>query len=239
MRQIAENIFRLGSRSHNFYLIRDEDEATLVDAGCRKEWRQIADALQTVDIPPESVSVVVTHAHADHFALARKAQDAGMDVAVHDDEETRALGTYKGRFSASSSDLPKTNLRAVWNMLPMIRAGVMKHEHVDSVSTFADGDQLDIPGRPVAIHTPGHTEGHTMFHSAQLGALFTGDGLVTMDLLGSATGPQHMGAVFNLDDAMADRSLDKIVGIEADVLLPGHGEPWKGSPRQAVSLARS
>jgi glyoxylase-like metal-dependent hydrolase (beta-lactamase superfamily II) len=121
----------------------------------------------------------------------------------------------------------------------MIMAGVMKLEHLDKVDTFSDGDRIDLPGHPVAVHTPGHTEGHTMFHLAERGLLFTGDGLITMDLIGSSRGPQLIEQRFNLDHQMARSSLGRIVDLEADLLLPGHGAPWKGSPSEAVALVRN
>lgn len=48
-----------------------------------------------------------------------------------------------------------------------------------------------------------------------------------------------MDEVFDLDPEQAHASLDRIVDIEADLLPPGHGEAWPGSPADAVSLARS
>ena len=158
---------------------------------------------------------------------------------MHEDEETRALGTYEGRFSAGTSDIPLFRYRTLRNFFPMLLAGVMSLDHVDEVDTFGDGEQLDLPGRPVAVHTPGHTEGHTMFHCPEQGALFTGDGLVTMQLLGNGQGPHLMEDVFNLDSKLAVSSLDRITGLQADLILPGHGEPWNGSPAAAVDLART
>ena len=77
-----------------------------------------------------------------------------------------------------------------------------------------------------------------MFHSPDRGLLFTGDGLVTMDLLGPGTGPQMMERRFHLDAEQALDSLDRIEGFNAELLLPGHGTPWKGTPADAVTLAR-
>jgi glyoxylase-like metal-dependent hydrolase (beta-lactamase superfamily II) len=48
-----------------------------------------------------------------------------------------------------------------------------------------------------------------------------------------------IGEVFNLDHKMAIASLDRIAGLDASVIYPGHGDPWNGSPAEAVSLARS
>jgi len=240
MKQIADNVYSLGASSHNFYFLVDADQATIVDAGCSREWSQLAGGLDSLDLALESVAgIVATHAHADHFGLAKQAQDEGLSVSVHGDEETRALGTYEGRFAVDASDLPKFNWHALRTFLPMIRAGVTRLDHLDHVGIFTDGDQLQLPGRPVAVHTPGHTEGHTMFHCPDLGFLFTGDGLITKDLLGSGTGPQMIEERFNLDNDRALASLDRIVDLEASLLLPGHGEPWPGSPARAVELVRN
>jgi glyoxylase-like metal-dependent hydrolase (beta-lactamase superfamily II) len=76
-----------------------------------------------------------------------------------------------------------------------------------------------------------------MFHVEDL--LFTGDGLVTMDLLGSSRGPQHMQPVFDVDTDRARLSLNRIVGLDAGTILPGHGDPWVGTPREAVAIARA
>lgn len=235
MEQVASNTYTLGSRSHNFYVMEDGGEVTVIDAGCSREWSKFVDALDSLGIALDSVSAILaTHVHGDHFGFGAAAQDEGIEVSVHEDDETRALGTYTGRFAATAFDLPLWSLRAWRNMLPMLLAGVTDLDHVDQVGTFADGDVLDIPGRPRAVHTPGHTEGHTMFHCADDGLLFTGDGLVTMDLLGKETGPQMMSPVFNLDTEQAYDSLQRITELDAELLLPGHGKPWAVSPKTAV-----
>lgn len=239
MEQLAGNVYHLGTKSHNFYVVRDGDEVTIIDAGCSKEWSQLTGALDALGLSADAVSsVVATHSHSDHFGLAQQAIDAGIPVSVHTDEETRALGTYTGRYAASATDLPIFSIRTWRNFLPMIRAGVMSLDHPEEVGTFTDGEQLDLPGGLTAIHTPGHTEGHAMFHSSELGILFSGDGLITMNLTGGDDGPQMIGSVFNNDDERAWASLDRIEDIDAAMLLPGHGGPWKGTPADAVRLAR-
>jgi glyoxylase-like metal-dependent hydrolase (beta-lactamase superfamily II) len=237
MRQVAPNAWALGSRAHNFFVLRDGDEVTVIDAGCSREWRKLLRGLDSIGLPLDAVAgIVATHSHADHLGFAKKAMDEGIGVRVHEDEETRALGTYAGRFAVTPKELPILRFSTLRNFVPMILAGVMKLEHLDAVDTFSDGDRLDLPGHPVAVHTPGHTEGHTMFHCPEQGILFTGDGLITMDLIGSATGPQLIDQRFNLDHGQARSSLDRIVELDADLLLPGHGPAWKGTPAEAVAL---
>jgi glyoxylase-like metal-dependent hydrolase (beta-lactamase superfamily II) len=240
MKQVATDIYSLGTRGHNFFVLRDGDQVTVIDAGCSREWGKLMKGLDSIGLSLEAVAgIVATHSHADHLGLGRKAAQNGVSISVHEAEESRALGTYTGRFAASASDLPIFNFHALRTFLPMIMAGVMKLEHLDKVDTFSDGDRIDLPGHPVAVHTPGHTEGHTMFHLAERGLLFTGDGLITMDLIGSSRGPQLIEQRFNLDHQMARSSLGRIVDLEADLLLPGHGAPWKGSPSEAVALVRN
>jgi len=240
MKPVATDTFVLGSRGHNFFILRDGDQVTVIDAGCSREWRKLVKGLESIGLSLDAVAgIVATHAHADHLGFGKTAMKNGLSVAVHEAEETRALGTYRGRFAASASDLPIFNLYALRTFLPMIAAGVMKLEHLDRVGTFTDGDQLDLPGHPTAVHTPGHTEGHAMFHCPERGLLFTGDGLITMDLIGSSRGPQLIEQRFNLDHELARSSLERIVGLQAELLLPGHGEPWKGSPAEAVAIVRA
>jgi glyoxylase-like metal-dependent hydrolase (beta-lactamase superfamily II) len=235
MEQVASNIYRLGSRSHNFYLMVDGGEATVIDAGCSREWAQLVDGLDALDLDFDCVAAVIaTHAHADHIGLGARAQQEGVDVRVHHEDETRALGTYTGRFSAGATDLPMYKLSTWRHFLPMLLAGVTSLDHLDEVSTFSDGEILDLPGTPTVIHTPGHTEGHAMFHCPDEGVLFTGDGLITMNLLGKGSGPQMIDPIFNLDTEQAYESLGRLDDIDAELLLPGHGIPWQESPGKAA-----
>ena len=240
MQQVAQDTYRLGGRDHSFYLIQEGGSVLIVDAGCSREWSKITSGLEKLGLSLDDVAgIVATHAHADHLGLAKRAQGQGLEVSVHQDERTRALGTYQGRFAVSPSELPIFNWHALRTFVPMIFAGVMKLDHLDEVSTFADGELLDLPGSPVVVHTPGHTEGHTMFHCPDRGLLFTGDGLVTMDLLGPGEGPQIMDSRFHLDVDLARQSLERLLDLEADLLLPGHGDPWRGTPAEAVAAAHN
>jgi glyoxylase-like metal-dependent hydrolase (beta-lactamase superfamily II) len=236
LRQVADNVFALGTRGHNFYLIIDGDDVTVIDAGCAKEWPKLETGLRANGLSPGQIAAfVITHVHGDHFGLAGEAERRGLRVAVHQDDEPRALGKYTGRFAAAASDLPIYNPFALWHMMPLLFAGVTGLEYVSAVDTFGDGERLDVPGHPIVVHTPGHTEGHAMLHCPELGALFTGDGLVTMDLFGLGTGPQMMRDVFNLDTDQAVASLERIDDLDAALILPGHGDPWRGTPAEAVA----
>jgi glyoxylase-like metal-dependent hydrolase (beta-lactamase superfamily II) len=61
------------------------------------------------------------------------------------------------------------------------------------------------------------------------GVLVTGDVLATENALTGRIGPQIMPDGLNEDGAQALASLDALLGIDADLLLPGHGDPWTGA----------
>ena len=61
------------------------------------------------------------------------------------------------------------------------------------------------------------------------GVLVTGDVLATENGLTGRIGPQIMPDGLNEDGAQALASLDALLGIDADLLLPGHGDPWTGA----------
>ena len=120
----------------------------------------------------------------------------------------------------------------------MARAGGARPSGVEGAETFADGDVLEVPGRPRAIATPGHTAGHSALLFEQHGALFAGDALCTWNPLTGTRWPQLMPKYFNEDNRAARASLDAIAAADAQVLLCGHGEPWHGAPAAAVARAR-
>ncbi|MBV8913911.1 MAG: MBL fold metallo-hydrolase [Acetobacteraceae bacterium] len=95
---------------------------------------------------------------------------------------------------------------------------------------------LDVPGSPRIIHTPGHTPGSVAVHVPALDALFLGDTMTTRNVLTGVTGPKP--APFTLEPGQAVASLDRIEGVDATWLLPGHGPAWDGGAPEAVRLIR-
>lgn len=107
------------------------------------------------------------------------------------------------------------------------------------MTPFADGDELDVPGRPRVLATPGHTEGHASLLLADRGVLFAGDALITADPLTGESGPRVPADPLNLDTAQAHASLAQLERVDAGIVLPGHGEPWTQGASRAVERARA
>jgi glyoxylase-like metal-dependent hydrolase (beta-lactamase superfamily II) len=128
---------------------------------------------------------------------------------------------------------------ALWRFMGhMARSGGAKPPPVEGAETFTDGAVLDVPGRPRAVHTPGHTDGHCALLFESHGALFVGDEMCTWNPLTGARGPRLMPKAFDVSYAQCVESLGRLEGLNADLILAGHGDPWSGTPAAAVAHAR-
>ena len=121
----------------------------------------------------------------------------------------------------------------------LARGKAMKIIPVVEVSTFAGDEVLDVPGKPRAVHIPGHTPGNAVMFFESRRALLSGDTLVTRNPLTGRTGLQVMPSGFTQDTAQALASLSALADLNAEVVLPAHGDPWHGPVSQAVQLARA
>ena len=65
-----------------------------------------------------------------------------------------------------------------------------------------------------------------------------GDAFVTLNVMSGRTGPQLF-PNFNTDNKQAFASLARFDGVDAGLVLPGHGQPWTGGLAEAVGLVRA
>jgi glyoxylase-like metal-dependent hydrolase (beta-lactamase superfamily II) len=238
--QVADGVYRLTRGVTNFYLIEEGDKLVLVDAGVPKDWdvftQKVGDLGHRLN---DLEAVLLTHAHADHTGFAEKARtETEARVWIHeDDEHSVTTGEVEKPDGHMRSYLFKPQMYRT--MLSLGRRGAARIIPVHEVSSFSDGEVLDLPGKPRVIHAPGHTKGSCALLTETNHTLFAGDVLMTWNPLTGESGPQIMPSGMNQDSEQAMRSLDEFDGISADALLPGHGDPWVGGVKEAVRLART
>jgi glyoxylase-like metal-dependent hydrolase (beta-lactamase superfamily II) len=235
--QPAEGVLRLGSSMVNWYLVADDDGVVLVDAGAPRHRPQLEEGLEQLGRSLDDVrAVILTHADADHRGFAEKLrEERGVSVHLHSADERLAT---TGKKDTEAGVLPYLRHPAAWKMLGVLAAGGVPKK-LSEVQTFEDGAVLDVPGKPRVIHAPGHTHGCVAFHFERHGALFVGDVLYGFGVLTGETGAQIGPRAFNASSEQALESLSKLEGVEADVMLFGHGEPWTQGVGAAVSAARA
>ena len=239
--EISPGVHGLGSSVVNWYLVADGGRLTAVDAGLsgfadslEADLGRIGHGLGDVE------ALVLTHSDGDHTGLAPRLRAAGARVLVHaDDQATLRKPGAKGGDASPRHVLPNIWRPALWRLLGhMVRRGA-RPGRIEDAESFADGDVLDVPGRPRVVHTPGHTPGHCALHFESLGALFVGDALCTHEILSPGGAPRLMPSFLNVDNRAALASLAAIERLEAELVLPGHGDPWREGPAAAVASARA
>jgi glyoxylase-like metal-dependent hydrolase (beta-lactamase superfamily II) len=119
-----------------------------------------------------------------------------------------------------------------------LRNGLLATPDAAEVRTFTDGEVLDVPGEPRVRHLPGHTRGNCALHLPDASVVFSGDALVTFDPYRRRRGRRLLVNGVNEDNEQARTSLDTLAELNAQLLLPGHGEPWRDGVAAAVADAR-
>jgi glyoxylase-like metal-dependent hydrolase (beta-lactamase superfamily II) len=221
--EVAPGIHRLGSRYIERYLIQESDKFTVLDAGLAAYWDQLPAALSRLGRSLSDIdAVVLTHNHADHVSDADRVRtEPGCVVWI---------GSADGPVGGDAKPTtPRGFVSNPWRPQMMryyahcLRNGGAEYPTVSELSVFSDGEVLDVPGSPRVIHTLGHTAGHSALLLERRGVLFTGDGLVTLDVATGKTGPRLLAV--NDDREQARASLPRLEGLHAQSVLPSHGDP--------------
>ncbi len=237
--QLAPGIHRLGNEYVNCYLIEEGNDLTLVDGAMPGFRPQLNAYLQSRGRSIKDITdVILTHAHVDHVGMVEQIrEDAGATVHVHvRDEQMARTGKVHER---ESTLLPYLRYPALYKLFLLAgRYGAARTPDIQEVKTFEHEQDLDVPGRPRIIPTPGHSPGHVLFHLPEHGVLLTGDALCTYNPLTGKRGPQLPPRAFANDSLQMLKSLDAVARIDATLTLFGHGEPWTESPAEAVARAR-
>lgn len=230
--RIAPGIHRVGDNSMvNAYLLEDGGEVTIIDAGVPGYYGDIPRELGAMGRTVADVrALVLTHGHTDHIGFAeRLRRDRHVPSWVHEADAALA----RGEVPNPAQGLGPWKLRPLlgflwWSMLH----GALRTPPLTEVATYGDGATLDVPGSPRVILVPGHTPGSAALLLASRDVLFAGDAIATYAVTTGYRGPQI--APFTADPDAARASLSRLAGLDAGLVLPGHGDPWTDGVASAV-----
>jgi glyoxylase-like metal-dependent hydrolase (beta-lactamase superfamily II) len=144
----------------NCYLLREDDELTVIDTNMGGSEKDILQAAQSIGLPISRI--VLTHAHGDHAGsldkLAAQLPDATVAFTARTAEFLRGNLTLR-------SDEPQSKLRG----------GFVKCT-TQATQLLHPGDKL---GSLRIVAAPGHTPDHIVFYDERDGTLIAGDAFQT------------------------------------------------------------
>ena len=239
-RDVAPGIHRVEDAYANWYLVEEDGGrgVTVVDAGLPRSWGSLQSALSELSRKPADVgAVLLTHAHPDHIGFAERARrELGVSVYLH--ERDRSISQHPFNYEKEHSPARHINAHTLRVMAAMGRWGALRTKALSEVRAFAEEEELDVPGRPHPVPTPGHTHGHTAYAFPDRGAVVVGDALATIEPYSGRRRAYLVSGAANADSSQALASLQRIADTGAGCVLVGHGPPWRGGAQAAVDEAR-
>lgn len=218
LQQVADRVYRLEDRYVNVYVL-DLGKVVLVDTGTRKAEPLLRQGLRELGKEPEDVAVLLlTHHHIDHVGTAGIwKRDARAQAILHRLDEPAAAHRERRRLHGAR---PSVAIVAalIGVFTPLVWGGPLATDR-----RLEGGETLDILGWPIeVVHAPGHTLGSCAYYARSQGILFTGDAV------NGRRGVPEPPIVFEAR-AAAEASYRTLVGMDAGLLLPGHGSPVRKS----------
>ena len=173
----------------NVYAMVSDNGVDLIDAGMAlvQARERLTEALGQLGCGlPDIRNFFITHIHQDHYTLAVElrttlrgqislgdAERANMD-AIRDVAAGRAEIGFIDMLGRMGAAVLAEQVRGT--MTSRLADPQPKLQWSDPDRWLPDGAVLELPGRTLrAIHTPGHTTGHVVFHDEAAGLLFAGD----------------------------------------------------------------
>ena len=226
----------------NTYLVRADDGYLLVDCG----W-DTADTLQALeghlralDIPFGDVRhLVITHIHPDHYGLAGRLRElCKADLTFHRLERLYIEERYANPDGLLAemhewlrlNGTPRTEL----DRLNFGSMGIVERVRIAFPDRTLDGGEEIACGKFAfkVIWTPGHSTGHICLYDAGHKVLLSGDHVLPH--ITPSVGLHVRAASNPLADYLD--SLRLIGRLEAELVMPGHGEPFRGLPERTGEL---
>jgi glyoxylase-like metal-dependent hydrolase (beta-lactamase superfamily II) len=231
-----------GLKAVNVYAITDPGGVDLIDAGFAivAARERLTEALRQLGYGLGDVrNFIVTHIHIDHYSLAVELRrEFRTLISLGEDERANMVATREmingagGHKVFGAENLRRLGAGELVDLLPTLeRQGPMFMDWEDPDRWVADGADVDLRTRTLrAVHTPGHTRGHLVYHDAAAEIMFAGDHVLPH--ITPSIGFEPAGNRLALRDYLS--SLARTLELPDARLLPAHG-PVTASTHERVN----
>lgn len=224
--EVAPGVFFAQGASVNWVALVEGADITLVDTGYPGNADDVEETLHVVtrrSTGRRLRAILITHAHSDHMGnVARLAANDDVAVLTSADEVPHVRREVLHQVGIPDIVRNPTPRVLRW-AAHAVRLGGLAVEGFDAVRAHPIGVPLDIPGHPIAVATPGHTPGHSVYFLPDHGIVISGDSVITAHATAPTVGPQLLHPMFNHNTERMHRSLRIFATLDADRFLPGHG----------------
>ncbi len=228
----------------NVYAIASEDGVDLIDAGMAlvQARERLTEALAQLWYGlPDIRNFFITHIHQDHYTLAVELRGTLRGQITLGDKERANMVAIRAvadglREPGFIEMLPSLGAAALAEQVrgimdPRLANPRPRLTWDDPDHWLADGAMIELPTRRLrAIHTPGHTSGHVVFHDESAAMLFAGDHVLPH--ITPSIGFQPVITRLALDQYLG--SLRLMLTLPDARLLPAHG-PVRDSTHARVN----
>jgi glyoxylase-like metal-dependent hydrolase (beta-lactamase superfamily II) len=218
-----------GLKAVNVYALVDGDGVDLIDAGMAitAAREALSSALGKLGAGLADIrNFLITHVHRDHYTLAVELRRLRMPAAIFLGEGERVnLEASRQLAAGRDSDRFLGDLRRMGalDLVGRLAGGPRppSGEWEDPDRWICDGTEMVLKSRTLrAVHTPGHTRGHVVFHDAASANLFAGDHVLPRITPSIGFEPERNPMA--LRDYLASLSL--MLTLPDARLLPAHGQ---------------
>src|SRR5260370_2742334 len=145
----------------NWTLVTDGDGVMLIDAGFPGSRDDVLASMRQLGFGVDDLrAILLTHAHIDHFGSAIWfAKTLGTPVYCYAAEVGHSKREYLEQ--ASPADIAKHIWQPRWLAwsVAITRQGAMTRDGIPSTQAWTEDVAARLPGKPMAIPTPGHNRG--------------------------------------------------------------------------------
>ncbi len=226
-----------GLKTNCFYI--EDTLPTLIDAGLATDdaFEALTDGISAAGGSIRDLKrIILTHGHADHRALAaRIREESGAEVFCHELEAVRVTEP-----SREQKEWKRNRERALFQSMgvpsDLLEAIVEEPNdpavlpRLDQARLLRDDDEILFDNFVLrVIHTPGHSSGSICLADEQSRLLFTGDTLLPSFRVTPLIDVDSLEDDGNYNPLKLHiESLQKLLGLNFSLILPGHGEACLG-----------